>query len=251
MRFYKTRTLALNFQVEIRNEAQIMTELKTQNEGQLTVLLLMALIPFYLAVVILHKDSLWTLLNSHTWKAFAALATIGIGPIVCLRAVLRLVINNVSTRWKERLAHLRWSHPLPGGRANRLIQSDSRIDFKSLAPEIEMLLDESLSPRERNVYWYNHIFRPVRDSAAVSNSHRRYLLYREASAGAFVIFWITTLFDLVGRAIYDFPLMTWPAYLFAAIYILLLIGAANEAGNRMVTGAIANYTETQFLGGAK
>tara|TARA_R110000764_G_scaffold112761_10_gene199794 strand:- start:22206 stop:22892 length:687 start_codon:yes stop_codon:yes gene_type:complete len=228
-----------------------MTELKSQNEAQLTVLLLITLVPFYLAVVVLHQDSLWILINSNPWKAFVALATIGLGPVVCLRAVLRLGVNNVSTRWKERLAHLRWNHPLPGGRANVLIQSDSRIDVSSLSPEIEALLDESMTPRERNAYWYNHIFRPVRDSVAVSNSHRRYLLYREASAGAFIIFWMTAIFDLLGRTIYDFPLMTLSAYFFSAIYILLLIGAANQAGKRMVTGAIANYTKTQFQGDAQ
>lgn len=227
-----------------------MAELKTQNQGQLTVLLLMALVPFYLAIVFLHRESLWILINSHPWQAFAALATIGVGPVVCLRAVLHLVVNNFSTRWKERLAHLRWNHPLPGSRADKLIQRDSRIDIRSLPPEIQALLDGSMTPRNRNAHWYTHIFRPVRDTAAVSNTHRRYLLYREASAGTFVIFCVTAVLDLVSRPIFDLPLMTLPAYFVTAGYVLLLIGAANQAGNRMVTGAIANYTETQFQGAA-
>jgi len=227
-----------------------MAELKTQNEKSLMVLLLVALIPFYLAVAFLYKDDLVRLVSSHTWQAFAGLAAIGVGPFVCLQVILRLIVNNVSSQWKERLAHLRWHHPLPGGRAHKLIQGDSRIDIASLPPKIQALLSESMTPRERNAYWYAHIYRPIRETPAVSNTHRRYLLYREASAGAFIVFWIIALSDLVSRVVYNLPLMTFPAYLATASYVLLLIGAATEAGNRMVTGAIANYTNLQFQGDA-
>jgi|SRR5680860_405196 len=223
-----------------------MTELKTQNEKRLTVLLLVALIPFYLSIATLHREALWSLANSHTWQVFAGLAAIGVGPVICLQVILHLILNNVSSQWKERLAHLRWRHPLPGSRADILIQSDSRIDIGSLPPQIKALLGESMTPRERNAHWYTHIYRPVRETPAVSNTHRRYLLYREAAAGAFIVFWLIALSDLASRGAYDLTLMTMPAYLVSAGYVLLLIGAAIQAGNRMVTGAIANYTNMQL-----
>lgn len=228
-----------------------MTDLKTQNEKNLMVLLLVALIPFYLAIVALYQEELWNLAKNQTWQAFASLAAIGAGPVVCLRIILRLIVDNVSPHWKERLAHLRWHHPLPGGRADKLIQSDSRIDIGSLPPEIHLLLDESMTPKERNSHWYTRVYRPVRESSAVSNTHRRYLLYREAATGAFIVFWVTVLTDLVSRIAYGFPLMVWPAYLVSASYVLLLIGAANQAGNRMVTGAIANHINMPLQGDAE
>lgn len=219
-----------------------MAELKTQNEKRVLVLLIVALIPFYLALVAQHLDLLWSIAASQTWQAFAGLAAIGAGPIVCLRVILLLIVDNISVRWKERLAHLRWRDPLSGSRADKFIQNDPRIDIGSLPPEVEALLDESMTPRERNAHWYTKIYRTVREIPAVSNTHRRYLLYREASAGAFIVFWTIALVDLTVRAAFDFPLMTWHTYIFTAGYVLLLIGAATQAGKRMVIGAIANYT---------
>lgn len=225
-----------------------MGELKTQNEKAVVRLMIIALVPFYLSAVVLHHENIMDLANSRAWQAFLGLTAISVGPIVCLHVILRLVANNVGPRWKERLAHLRWHHPLPGSRADALIRKDSRIDVSTLPPQVTALLNDSMSPHERNAYWYSTIFRKVRDTSAVSNTHRTYLLYREAAAGTFVLFWVTVSFDLIGRGAYGLPLMTLSAYVVSAVYLLLLIGAANQAGNRMVTGAIANFTLGQPQG---
>lgn len=227
-----------------------MAELKTQNEKPLTILLLVALVPTYLSIVTLHGETLLEMVKSQTWRAYMELAALGIGPLVCLKVILQLLVQNLDTHWKERLAHLRWNHPLPGSRADKLIRNDPRIDIGTLDPEIEALLNESMTPRERNSHWYNRIYRPVRETPAVSNTHRRYLLYREASAGAFMVLSIVALSDAFGRILFELPLMTLSAYLVITTYVLLLIGAASKAGNRMVIGAIANYTNTQLLGDA-
>ena len=104
-----------------------MGELKTQNEKAVVGLMLIALVPCYLSGVVLHHEVIMDLVNSRAWQAYLSLAAVGLGPIVCLRVTLRLVVNNVSPRWKERLSHLRWHHPLPGSRADALIQKDSQI----------------------------------------------------------------------------------------------------------------------------
>lgn len=211
-------------------------------------LLFVALVPFYLSIVALHYEMLRALWDNQTWQAFSKLAAIGLGPVACLRVVLRLIVENVPPYWKERLCHLRWHDPLPGSRADKLIQSDARVDLRSLPSEAQQLLDSSMTPRERNAYWYNHIYRLVRDIPAVSNTHRRYLLYREASVGAFITVLVIMLLDIVSRTVFDFNLMTLLAYFASVGYVLLLIGAAIQAGNRMVTGAVANYINAQPCG---
>lgn len=223
-----------------------MAELKTQNEKRLTMLLLVALVPTYLSIITLHGETLLEIFKSQTWRAYMELAALGVGPLVCLKVILQLLVQNLDTHWKERLAHLRWNHPLPGSRADKLIRNDPRIDIETLDPEIEALLSESMTPRERNSHWYNRIYLSVRETPAISNTHRRYLLYREASAGVFMVLLIVFLSDVLSRIIFELPLMTFSSYLAITAYVLLLIGAATKAGNRMVIGAIANYTNTQL-----
>ena len=44
-------------------------------------------------------------------------------------------------------------------------------------------MDES----EQNAYWYKEIYRPVRNSPEVLQSHRSFLLFRDAASGLFIL----------------------------------------------------------------
>lgn len=222
-----------------------MPDLKKQNQKTLTALLMMALVPLYLSMFFLYGESLFERIQSHSALTIAQLTAMGVGPIVCLKLLLLLIVNVVSADVKERIVHLRWHNPLPGSRADKLILKDHRIDVDSLSEEARALLDEEMSPRTRNAKWYKTIYRPVRDTPAVANTHRHYLLYREAGAGVFIILILMILADVLTRTLTAGSLMTAWAYASVFAYLLLLIGAANVAGNRMVTGAIANFENPQ------
>lgn len=226
-----------------------MGDLKEKNEKALTVRLLVAVVPIYLSLAALHWEQLVKIAGSRTWVAYGQLAAIGIGPLVCLKVLLSLLASVIATRWKERLVHLRWNNPLPGSRCDQLMARDARIDPANLPPEVKALRDEPLTPHERNARWYRDVYRPVSKDLAILNSHRQYLLYRDASAGVFLLLVISGLADLGSRLIFGVPLMTGLAYFVLLIYLALLMVAANVAGNRMVTGAIANFSSAQHLGG--
>jgi len=219
-----------------------MGDMKSQNEKKVSLHLLVTLVPLYISLLLLHWDSIISFIDSSTAKAIFGTAILGIGPIAFISIILNLFLNNISTVWKERISHLRWNNPLPACRSHLLIKNDPRVYIEKLKhPEIDALLDLSLDPRERNSLWYNNIYKPNRDNPAISNTSKRYLLYRESAAGACFIMLLISVADLVARCFYGTPLMHTLAYLSNFMYLALLIGAANSAGNRVVTNAIANH----------
>lgn len=226
-----------------------MADLKEKNEKPLTARLLVAVLPVYLSLAATQGHRLLAIANSQPWAAYAQLAAIGIGPLLCLKVLLSLLTSVIDARWKERLVYLRWNNPLPGSRCNKLLARDARIDHANLPPEVEALTDESLTPQERNARWYRDVYRPVSKDPAILNSHRQYLLHRDASAGVFIVFVISGLVDVASRLFYGAPLILGTAYFALLIYVAFLITAANVAGNRMVTGAIANFSSNQHIGG--
>jgi len=226
-----------------------MGDLKAKNEKALTACLLVAVVPVYLSLAATQGHRLLAIAHSQPWAAYAQLAAIGIGPMLCLKVLLALLASVIDARWKERLVHLRWNNPLPGSRCNKLLSRDARIDLANLPPEVEALKNESLTPQERNARWYRDVYRPVSKEPAILNSHRQYLLHRDASAGVFLVLVISGLVDLASRLLYGAPLIVGVAYLALLVYLALLMTAANVAGNRMVTGAIANFSNNQRIGG--
>ena len=225
-----------------------MTDLKEKNEPKLKIQLLVAIVPVYLSVYFLHSDAIWGLIENKSIASVLQLTAIGLTPLACLKVVLMLLSGQMSRGAKERLVHLRWKDPLPGGRANKLIKKDARIDLSALPSAAAELMDDSLSPRDRNAKWYINIYVPVRDIAAVSNTHRQYLLHRDAASGVFALLILIGFTDLILSTAYGFPIMTWPAYVGHTFYLISLIAVAYQEGNRMVTGATANFIASNNLG---
>ncbi|MEP5230450.1 MAG: hypothetical protein ABJQ78_03370 [Alloalcanivorax sp.] len=228
-----------------------MSDLKEKNEKALMRRLLVAVVPIYISLAVSHGGHALQIVTSQPLAAFGQLAAIGIGPLLCLKVLLSLLSSVIDAHWKERLAHLRWNNPLPGSRCDQIMTKDARIDLSSLPPEVQALREESMTPKERNARWYRDIYRPARNDPAILNSHRQYLLNRDASAGVFLLILITGLTDLASRITIGAPLVLGAAYLALLIYLSLLMVAANVAGKRMVAGAIANFSNTQHIGGGQ
>lgn len=218
-----------------------MPSLKEQNKKSLVLLLLISLLPLYVSMLYLHGSELKLLFKEDVFEFYRLLAFLGLPPLLVLSAVLILIVDSVSNTWKERIAHLRWSDPLPACRADKLISSDSRIDTARAPLEVKELLDDSLSPSERNKAWYKNIYLKVRDLSAVANTHKDYLLYREAVIGSVILFFLTGVIDLISGFIYGFPLMLIKAYIVQIIIVSIYIKSASSRGNRLVVGAVANF----------
>lgn len=226
-----------------------MGDLKKENERPLMGLLLVAVAPIYLSVAFLHWGWLVEVTSGRSLMAWGQLAAVGVTPVLCVRGLLFLLSNMTSASLKERIVHFRWNDPLPGCRSDILMLQDARIDLDALEPEVAALRDESLMPRERNARWYREVYRPVRDIPAVKNTHRTYLLHRDAAAGVFMVLAAVSVADLVGVLVWDLRIMTYVGYLVMVAYFLLIAVSANVAGKRMVTGSIANFQDAKHSGG--
>lgn len=219
----------------------LMPSLKEQNKKSLVLLLLISLLPLYVSMLYLHGPELKLLFKKDILEFSRLLVFIGLPPLLVLSAVLILIVDSVSNKWKERMAHFRWADPLPACRVDKLISSDSRIDTARVPLEVKELLDDSLSPSDRNKAWYKNIYLKVRDLPAVENTHKDYLLYREAVTGSVILFVLTGVIDLISGLIYGFPLMLIKAYIVHFIIIAVYIKSASSRGNRFAVGAVANF----------
>ena len=228
-----------------------MGDLKKENGKPLMGLLLVTVAPIYLSVAFLHWEWLAATASGWTLEAWGQLAAVGVTPLLCVTALLSLMSGFVRTSWKERLVHFRWRDPLPGCRSDLLLACDHRIDMATLPPEVSALQEEGLGPRERNSRWYSNVYLPVREVPAVRNTHRKYLLHRDAAAGVFTTTVAVLFADVIAMLVWDVRIMTGIGDLSLVLYLLLLAVTANEAGKRMVTGSIANFLNHEHSGGVE
>jgi len=145
-----------------------------------------------------------------------------------------LALQELPTRaLKEILVHWRIRHRLPGARAfTHYAQRDDRIDISELQKLVDPLPQ---APREQNAVWYRWL-KETEDAVEVSDTHRRYLILRDAA--------VTSLLLAVSSA----GLMLLPGWafsstlllfgLFLAAYLLLALSARSVAA-RLVTTVIA------------
>lgn len=219
----------------------LMPSLKEQNKKSLVLLLLISLLPLYVSMLYLHGSELKLLFKKDVFEFYRLLAFLGLPPLLVLSVVLILIVDSVSNTWKERMAHFRWSDPLPACRVDKLINSDSRIDTVNAPQEVKELLDTSLSPSDKNKLWYKNIYLKVRDLSAVANTHKDYLLYREAVTGSVILFVLIGVIDLTSRFIYGSPLMFIESYIAQFIIVGIYMKTTSNKGNRLAVGAVANF----------
>ena len=126
-----------------------------------------------------------------------------------------------------RCRRVRWSRELDP----RLICGDLRRRWPSL------FLDE-MQEDKQNAYWYNEIYRPVRNAPEVLQAHRSFLVFRDAAAGLFLLLVGIVLWKVVGEAAPVQSVSVWSALILAGMFVLLS-QAARQSGDRMVANAVA------------
>lgn len=157
---------------------------------------------------------------------------------VVLAAVLVLCTNLIGHDIKHKLVYTRYVNEMPGSRADRLCRKDPRIDYGQACSKWPGVFGEAVNDSDRNARWYSDIYKSVRDVDEVRQSHRNFLLYRDAFSGLLMLIIFTGLWDCFAPTELIGPIN--PAiYLVLSISAFLSLIVARNAGHRMVVNAVA------------
>ena len=99
------------------------------------------------------------------------------------------------------------------------------------------MFDQEMKEEEQNVYWFNKIYRPVKNAPEVLQAHRHFLLFRDAAAGLFLLLVGILLWKLVGKVTSIQSISIWAAVVVAGMFVLVS-QAARQSGDRMVANAV-------------
>lgn len=156
-----------------------------------------------------------------------------------LPVVALLLANLFPQEWRDRLAHMRWTYALPGHRAfTKHGPADTRIDMAAIEKKCGPLPTE---PSEQNRAWYE-LYKEVGSEASVTQSHGRYLLFRDLAAMSFVLFTFSPTLAFA----FDWHLAKSAALLFAA-QTMLCVFTSRNSGIRFVTNVLSLHSAPSNL----
>ena len=139
---------------------------------------------------------------------------------------------------KHSLVYWRFKNVLSGHRCRSICEKDPRLLSGHLKRRWPSLFLHEMKENEQNAYWYNEIYRPVRNAPEVLQAHRSFLLFRDATAGLFLLFVGIVLWKVVGEAAPVQSVSIWSALVLVAMFVLVS-QAARQSGDRMVANAVA------------
>ena len=140
--------------------------------------------------------------------------------------------------WKHALVYWRLRNVLSGHRSRSICKKDPRLLSGDLQRRWPALFLDEMQEDEQNAYWYNEIYRPVRNEPEVVQAHRSFLLFRDAATGLFLLFLGLLLWKVVGEAVPVESVSMWSAGILAGTFVLVSL-AARQSGDRMVANAVA------------
>ena len=153
-------------------------------------------------------------------------------------AMLVLLTNLLPHGIKHKLVFTRFVNEMPGGRVHRLCRKDSRLLYSEIQTKWPDVFDEEISQQDRNAHWYQQIYKTVKDTNEVRQSHSSFLLYRDTLSGLVSLILIIALWEIFGDPQLFGEVAPSVYYILAASAALSLISARN-AGNRFVVNAVA------------
>lgn len=160
------------------------------------------------------------------------------GPLVAV------YLNDLlSSNAKASIIFWRFKDTLPGHRAfSEHVESDSRIDTAALKKKIG---EFPQNPRDQNTCWYR-LYQKHQSNVIISDSHKRFLLFRDSSTLTLLIFVIAG----VATALSEIPLGLWALIAGGlAMQFLWLSVSARNTGKRLVQNVLA--LESSDDGGKK
>jgi hypothetical protein len=120
---------------------------------------------------------------------------------------------------------------------------DSRIDMGALKKNVGLLPTD---PAEQNSKWFK-LYRVVGDDAAVAESHRSYLLYRDMAAMSLLLIFVVPV------ALWSAGSTLVAAGTSAAVFLVQFFActaAARQSGRRFVCNVLAIHSAKKITGSA-
>ena len=158
--------------------------------------------------------------------------------VAAITAFGGVVSNLLPNKVKHPLVYWRIRNVLSGHRCRSICEKDPRLSVDDLKRRWPRLFLDDMGADDQNAYWYNDIYRPVRNAPEVLQAHRSFLLFRDAAAGLFLLFLGIVLWKVGGEAVPVRSVSTWAAFILAGMFVLLC-QAARQSGDRMVANAVA------------
>lgn len=157
-----------------------------------------------------------------------------LGSVAIFSVLALLLVNMAPAGWRDCLGNLRLTQPLPGNRAfTEYGFQDDRIDMVALERTRGPL--PSIAS-EQNAFWYK-LYKEVGDEVSVTESHKRYLLFRDLATMSLVL--------LIGSPLiaigFDWSIACKSAILFAVQTVLFAITSRNTA-IRFVTNVMVLHS---------
>jgi hypothetical protein len=151
--------------------------------------------------------------------------------------VIALLLTNLFPQsWRDRIAHMRFTHALPGHRAFSIYgPADWRVDMAAIEKKCGAL---PTVPGEQNKLWYR-LFKEVDHEPSVVQSHGRYLLFRDLAAMSLVLFIASPLLSFA----FDWRIVGFAALLLGVQTVLCAVTSRNT-GVRFVTNVLALHGAT-------
>lgn len=202
-------------------------DLKAQNAWTLTAMYVGTL----LLVAVVH----WGLEEVFNFSLQLGEQVLAVAAITAFGGVLS---NFLPNRIKHPLVYWRYRNVLSGHRCRSICEKDPRLLSDDLERRWPRLFLHEMKENEQNAYWYNEIYRPVRNAPEVLQAHRSFLLFRDAAAGLFLLLVGIVLWMLVGEAAPIPSVSIWSTVILAGMFVLVS-QTARQSGDRMVANAVA------------
>lgn len=196
-------------------------------------------LPLVISIVLLNVVILFTVKSMGDLRLLTEFAWSEVAALTVFSAISLVLVNLFPASVAERIIFLRIKNFLPGNRALEIVKGDDRLDFETVAqrwPELPKIQNG-----RSNAWWYQNVYRPVRDEPGVASSHFAYLFFRDAfSASAIIGFGGTIWSTMVGEIDGVQPPSVTAIILVFIVAILLGICAGNS-GRRMVANSFGAH----------
>lgn len=158
--------------------------------------------------------------------------------LVYLIFILAIILEGImSSNLKATLVFLRVRNPLPGTRAfSYIARDDPRINTGSLKKMYDNKLPKS--PKQQNDAWYK-LYKKYSLNPVVAESHKSFLLTRDLASITLILIPVVLMSHIILSTNWS---LIWLNIVLLFIFLISLIAAANNYGNRFVANVLVEAT---------
>lgn len=196
-------------------------------------------LPLVISVVLLNAVILFTVRSVSDLRQLTDFAWSEVAALTIFSAVSLVLVNLVPASIAERLIFLRIRNFLPGNRAMDIVKSDDRLDFGAVAQKWPELSE--IQQGQSNAWWYQNVYRPVKDDPGVASSHFAYLFFRDAFSASLMLGVGAAIWTLLVGEIDRVQPPSLAAITLVLIVAVLLGICAGNSGRRMVANSFGAH----------